>query len=233
MYRIIITAGGTREAIDDVRAITNGSTGTLGSKIAEEFLDSHYEEIEEIVYIHGVGAKLPGITEKVKFVRVEGGMDLLKALEKEMRKKQTHIVVHSMAVSDYRVDRVMKKDRENFTEIDTRKKISSEIPELAVILKKNPKVIKHIKAFDPDTILVGFKLLSHVDKEELFSVAMALMEKNNCDFVLANDLREITAESHVGYLIDSEGTALKYDTKEEIAKGISDSCMDLLKKRSN
>ena len=48
MYRIIITAGGSKEAIDNVRAITNAATGTLGSKIADEFLNSYSEDIEEL-----------------------------------------------------------------------------------------------------------------------------------------------------------------------------------------
>ena len=33
---IIVTAGGTRERIDEVRSITNGATGRLGSLIADE-----------------------------------------------------------------------------------------------------------------------------------------------------------------------------------------------------
>ena len=34
--RILITAGGTSEKIDDVRAITNHSTGSLGQAISKE-----------------------------------------------------------------------------------------------------------------------------------------------------------------------------------------------------
>ena len=52
MYRIIITAGGSKEAIDNVRAITNAATCTLGSKIADEFLNSYSEDIEELIYIY-------------------------------------------------------------------------------------------------------------------------------------------------------------------------------------
>ncbi|MGZ7242311.1 phosphopantothenoylcysteine decarboxylase domain-containing protein, partial [Streptococcus pyogenes] len=36
--KILITSGGTRESIDQVRSITNHSTGQLGKQIAERFL---------------------------------------------------------------------------------------------------------------------------------------------------------------------------------------------------
>jgi len=77
MYRIIITAGGSKEAIDNVRAITNAATGTLGSKIADEFLNSYSEDIEELIYIYGVGSKLPVHEAKVRRVPVESAVDLL------------------------------------------------------------------------------------------------------------------------------------------------------------
>ena len=39
---ILITSGGTSEKIDQVRSITNHSTGQLGKMIAERFLDAGF-----------------------------------------------------------------------------------------------------------------------------------------------------------------------------------------------
>ncbi len=41
--KILITSGGTREAIDQVRSITNHSTGRLGKEIAETFLKAGHQ----------------------------------------------------------------------------------------------------------------------------------------------------------------------------------------------
>ena len=46
------------------------------------------------------------------------------------------------------------------------------------------------------------------------------MEKNDCDFVLANDLQEIGADFHKGYLIHKDGIpAQRMESNEEIQTG--------------
>ena len=47
------------------------------------------------------------------------------------------------------------------------------------------------------------------------------MEKNGCDFVLANDLREIGSDFHKGYLIHKDRTYDIMETNEEIADMIA------------
>ena len=44
MYKVIITAGGTSEKIDNVRKITNSSSGKLGSVIASRLLGKYGEK---------------------------------------------------------------------------------------------------------------------------------------------------------------------------------------------
>ena len=46
--KIIITAGGTSERIDDVRTITNSSTGRLGLAIGNTFAEKYADRIEKI-----------------------------------------------------------------------------------------------------------------------------------------------------------------------------------------
>ena len=49
--KIIITAGGTSERIDNVRKITNSSSGKLGCTIAEKLIELKNNEIDKIYYI--------------------------------------------------------------------------------------------------------------------------------------------------------------------------------------
>lgn len=51
MKKILITSGGTREYIDEVRVLTNISSGKLGAKIAEAFCDANYTHIETDIEI--------------------------------------------------------------------------------------------------------------------------------------------------------------------------------------
>ena len=82
------------------------------------------------------------------------------------------------------------------------------------------------KKLSPETILVGFKLLNNVDLNTLFNVAEALMNNNNCDFVLANDAVNIKSDIHKGFLLRKDGRKSEFSTKHEIAKGIVSAVME-------
>jgi phosphopantothenate-cysteine ligase len=114
--------------------------------------------------------------------------------------------------------------------IASEKKISSDIDDLIIVMKKTPKVIGLIKKLQPATLLVGFKLLSNVDLNTLIDTGHKLLLKNNCDRVLANDLWQIKDSSHRGYLISPDKTYERFETKEQIASGIVKSVASLLAK---
>lgn len=224
--KIIITAGGTSERIDDVRTITNSSTGRLGYAIGTAFAEKYGDKIEKIYYLHGLRAAYP-IHAKVQPVAVGGVMDLQTELEKLLGSEKIDAVIHAMAVSDYIVNEVTTLDRIRGVEDPENKadlsgnKISSDIDDLVIHMKKSPKVISRIKKWAPDVKLVGFKLLSGVPHEELIDVGYHLLQKNGCDFVLANDLQEIGKDFHKGYLIHTDKTYDTMETNEEIADMIA------------
>jgi len=222
--KIIITAGGTSERIDDVRTITNSSTGSLGRAIGETFAAAAKgSDIEKIYYLHGLRAVLPQEDPVIERVPIGGVMDLKDNLTRILKEEKIDICIHAMAVSDYMVHQVTTLEKLMGTE-DPEKaqdlsgnKISSDIDDLIIHMKRSPKVISTIKETSPDTILVGFKLLSGVPHEELIDVGYRLLQKNSCDFVMANDLKEIGDGFHKGYLIHSDKTYDTMETNEEIA----------------
>jgi len=112
-------------------------------------------------------------------------------------------------------------------------KISSEIDDLVILLKKTPKVISEIKKIQKDTLLVGFKLLSNVDKDLLIDTAYKLLQKNNCDMVLANDLSEISGDKHGAYLVFPNRDYIRLENKSEIAEAIAANIENVFMKRSN
>ncbi len=218
--KIVITAGGTSERIDDVRTITNSSTGSLGFAIGNAFIAE--EKVEKIYYLHGKRAVWPE-NEKVEPIEIGGVMDLKENITRVLNEDKIDAVIHAMAVSDYMVHQVTTLDKLMGTEDPahaqdlTGNKISSDIDDLIIHMKRSPKVISCIKEVSPESILVGFKLLSGVPHEELIDVGYRLLQKNNCDFVMANDLREIGNGFHKGYLIHKDKTYDSMNTNEEIA----------------
>jgi len=222
---ILITAGGTTEKIDDVRVITNFSTGRLGLAVARSFLEQEGSQLEKIYYLCDRNTPVP-TEDKVEVVRVMGVQGLLDALETLLMTKKIDAVIHAMAVSDYAVktvttiDAIKNGEYELDGECKTDGKISSEIEDLVIILKKTPKVIGEIKKIQPETLLVGFKLLTNVEKELLIDTGFKLLQKNSCDLVLANDLSEISGDKHIGYLISKDGRYEKLLNKKQIADAI-------------
>jgi phosphopantothenate-cysteine ligase len=185
------------------------------------------EKLEKLYYIHGERV-IPPAGDKVVSIPVGGVSDLEKALKEILEREKIDAVIHSMAVSDYTVKELTTlEDIKEGKTLDASKKISSDIENLVIVMKKTPKVISSIKKWSPDTLLVGFKLLSKAPREELIEVGHNLLVKNNCTFVMANDLNDIKENAHKGYLIHQDKTYDMMETKEEIADTV---CKRLLEK---
>ena len=199
MKNIIITAGPTNEKIDSVMKITNMSTGSLGSTIADTLITDRENEIENIYFISTkMTFKPKNNSEKIRYVTIESTEDLINALEKIFSEKKIDIIIHSCAVGDYGGKYVIRaeelvdeiwdmiqdsKAKEEITKgklmnifenpksiCNNETKISSYEPHLMTMLKLTPKVIGKIKEMAPEVKLVGFKLLDGVSKEHLFEV---------------------------------------------------------------
>lgn len=234
---IVITAGGTTEHIDAVRAITNTGTGTLASIIADRLVEVGNPKI---FYIHTPKAKLPtSAMGNFEFIQVEDTNSVAEAVKKVLTENKIDWFIHAMAISDYYVDHVTTAQdlasylfcfRHGFgadqvlskaVALDNSKKLSSEHDNLLVVLKKTPKIIGMIKDLSPDTHLIGFKLLNNVSDEELVDVAYHLLEKNRCEYVVANDSAKISATQHEALILDRNRHFTRVYTNEEIALSLA------------
>ena len=244
---IIVTSGPTNERIDAVMKITNMSTGALGVKIADELLKE--DDLGKLYYLSPKLAYKPKTkSEKLELVQIESALDLFKALKDIITNNDIYGVVHSAAVGDYYGEYAITgeilasliarniynkelsiEELENtILEViknpdvitDNTHKISSYQDNLMVKLGLTPKVIKSIKEFNPNIKLIGFKLLDGVSKEELIKVADNLREKNNADYIVANDLSRVGNGKHYATIINEEGIYRECETKDEIAKSL-------------
>jgi phosphopantothenate-cysteine ligase len=205
VLRVLITAGGTSERIDDVRKITNNSTGRLGAALAFAFAEAYSGC--EIFYVCGRGAAkpdLPGIREFI----VESATDLEAVLFDILSKHQIDVIIHAMAVSDFRLKDAVSG------------KISSDVDEITLTLQRVPKVISKLRGLAPKAVLVGFKLVSGLCENDLIDLGHEQLLKYDCDLVLANDTANLDPAGHKGWLIRKDKSYEIFIGKTEIAFGI-------------
>lgn len=182
--KILVTSGGTKVKIDSVRHIGNMSSGTFGSRIAQCLALDNSEP--DVTFLNAKGSKKPMIQDRNrhKDIEYEDFYDYAAKLEKLCKQKESFdIVILAAAVSDYLV--------ENPVEGKIRSK-----DELVIKLKPAPKLISKVREWNPTCKLVGFKLLVNSTDEQLIEAARDSIIKNDCDIVIANDLRDIKNNDH-------------------------------------
>jgi phosphopantothenate-cysteine ligase len=222
MNKVLITAGGTNVPIDDVRCISNFSSGNFAAELADAALKAG----EEVIYLHAKHAKMPlakltsidvetavGMSKKalkeqklvaddrkgrLETVAYSSYDEYAQKLEEIIQSGQVSMVFLAAAVSDYGVDKIPGK-------------ISSDNESQVITLKKLPKLISQIKNWSKNPIFqVGFKLLSDVSKEELIDVAYRAGLKNHSDLTFANDLAEIRAGKRNVTIVTPEKGAINF-----------------------
>ncbi len=217
--KILITSGGTSEKIDQVRAITNQATGHLGKVMAEIFLAAGHQ----VSLVTGKHAVRPECHDNLSLYSITDVKDLIETLEPLV--KTHHVFIHAMAVSDYSpiymtdFDTVAQNQELTYflTKKQEQAKVSSEADYQVLFLKKTPKVISLVKTWNPEIQLIGFKLLVNVEKAELIRVARESLLKNRADYILANDLTDISETAHKAYLVTTTDEET-VSTREEIAQ---------------
>ncbi|PKL66782.1 MAG: bifunctional phosphopantothenoylcysteine decarboxylase/phosphopantothenate--cysteine ligase CoaBC [Methanobacteriales archaeon HGW-Methanobacteriales-1] len=203
--KVLISAGGTYEAIDPIRGISNRSSGKMGIEIAKE---AFIRGAEVIMLVGEVSVPVPQSFESIKTVS-----------SKEMNQKALEIIpefdifVSSAAVSDFSPS------------IIENSKISSD-NKLELELKPNPKIINQIKHKNPDIFLVGFKAEYNISESELIDSAKKQMVKSGTDLVVANDVSVdgsgFGSDKNKVMLVDDEVQNIPLSSKKEIAQMIWD-----------
>lgn len=170
MRRVLITAGATRNPIDAMRyisAFSSGATGVwLGRALAAEGLP--------VLLLGSAEARLrapelPG--EEFTSTR-----DLLARMERLVLASPGSVVVHAAAVGDYEA-------------VGVQGKIASGLPELALRFTPTPKIVDHLKRWDPTMFLVSFKAAPpETGPEDLRRIADAQRQRTGSDLVFANVL---------------------------------------------
>ncbi|MBQ3443135.1 MAG: bifunctional phosphopantothenoylcysteine decarboxylase/phosphopantothenate--cysteine ligase CoaBC [Selenomonadaceae bacterium] len=166
--RILVTAGGTIEAIDPVRYIGNRSSGRMGYEIAKSAMNSG----AEVVLVSGKSEVEPPDGLKA-FIKVESALQMRDEVLKHF--ETVDCVIMSAAVADYRVKNPSAQKIKKSDEI------------LTLELVKNPDILKELGTLKKSQVLVGFA----AETQNILEYANKKLVEKNLDFIVAND---VTAE---------------------------------------
>lgn len=228
--KVLLTSGGTKVMIDRVRHIGNMSNGTFGAAIAREILETMEHDL---IFLKAQGSKAPFRTEvnwafhdcNVAFSECQDLRALwdkhkhryheysyktfdeyVDSVEDILHFGRPDCAILAAAVSDYGVS--------NY--VDGKVRSSSN---LSISLEPAPKVISYIRKNWPNTKIIGFKLLVDSTDDELITAARKSVMDNDCEYVVANDLRDIQNSEHRLLIVGKDGSVVEHKT--DLARAVA------------
>ncbi len=212
--RFLITVGGTREAIDPVRFISNHSSGKMGFAVAE----AAAARGAKVTVVAGVTTVEPPAN--VNVIRAVSAEDMHAAVKSEIA--NATVFVGAAAVADYApanaADAKIKKDGRDVMTLE---------------LKKTPDILSEVSKNRHDGMLVvGFA----AETNDVVEYARSKMEKKGLDLVVANDITKAGAgfntDTNIATILTKSGGEIELPlmSKREMADRILD---EILKLRKN
>jgi phosphopantothenoylcysteine decarboxylase/phosphopantothenate--cysteine ligase len=178
----IVTAGPTFEPLDDVRRLTNFSTGRLGTELAN-FLAARGHKV---VLLVGEQATYAG-ERKAQRVEMFSTTADLQAKLKSFSGKKVDAVFHAAAVSDFSFGRIFAPDASSkLVEIKGPKKLSTRQGRLLAELVTTPKIISELRGWFPKTKIVGWKFEADGARADAIAAARKQLADCSTDLCVVN-----------------------------------------------
>ena len=212
--RFLVTAGNSRENIDDVRVWTNVFSGGTGLAIARalaplgdvDLLTSNEQHLRELIAEKNPRLKGSGFSDHA---------GLKGALAALVTREPYDAIFMTAAVSDYRPARtfaVLKREptgdgEETWRVRDVQAaKIKSFHRHIAVLGEKTEKLVDLFRAaWDYRGLLVKFKLEVGIEADELLRIGEASRRSSGADYLFANTLAMTGGVGAGAYLMSAKG----------------------------
>ncbi len=177
---ILITAGPTWIALDDVRVISNTASGKTGIILAKKLRQAGAR------VTLALGPVADGMEEiNVRVLRFRFFDELRTIIASELSRRRYDAVIHAAAVSDYRPALVKSG------------KAGSDLKKWNVSLVPTVKIIDGIKKAAPRALLVGFKFEPRAGRAYLLKEAEKLAVRSKAEIIVANTLNRDGYEAFV------------------------------------
>jgi len=178
----IVTAGPTFEPLDDVRRLTNFSTGRLGTELAN-FLAARGHKVTLLI---GVASTWPG-ERKAQSVKTFSTTADLCAKLKAFSKKKVDVIFHAAAVGDFAFGEIFTETKAGeFAALKAAKKFSTRQGHLLAELVPTPKIIAELRGWFPKTKIVGWKFEADGRRADALRSAEKQIADCAVDFCVAN-----------------------------------------------
>lgn len=198
--RVLITAGPTREYLDDVRYLSNASSGKMGYALSAAAIDLGWEAL---LVTGPVDLPPPAGCEVYQVVTTS---DMREACLKLF--PDCDGVIAAAAVCDYR-----PKER-------VAGKMSKVGGPIVVEMIETDDVLAELGAMKADRWVMGFALEAQNPREN----ALQKLRKKNCDWIVLNHPSAIAADTNSVELLapDGESLAMWEGTKTEVSRNLID-----------
>ena len=190
---VVVSAGGTREALDPVRFLGNASSGQQGYAIAAVAAARGAR-----VTLVAANVALPDPA-AVDVVRVIGALELRDAVHKAAQ--DADVVVMAAAVADFRP----------ITQAGHKIKKSGRPPE-PIVLEENPDVLAElVAARRPGQVLVGFAAETGDENGSVLDHGRTKLARKGCDLLVVNAVgagKAFGQTDNAGVILGSDGSEI-------------------------
>jgi len=178
----IVTAGPTFEPLDDVRRLTNFSTGRLGTELAN-FLAARGHHVTLLV---GEAATYAGERRAQSVKKFSTTADL-RAKLKSFSGKKVDAIFHAAAVGDFGFGKMFTCDSAGkLRPFTPSRKISTRGGKLLVELVPTPKIIAELRGWFPNAKITGWKFEADGGRADALRAARRQIADCSTDFCVAN-----------------------------------------------
>jgi len=220
--KVLVTAGGTREALDPVRFIGNRSSGKQGYAVARVAA----QRGADVTLIAGNTAGLADPA-GVHVLRATSAAQMHEAVAKHA--PEAHVLVMAAAVADYRPAHVatskMKKTADSAPTVEL---VPTDDVLAGAVRQRADGQLPNMRA------IVGFAAETGDAQGDVLFHARAKLARKACDLLVVNavgDGRAFEVDSNDGWLLGADGTesALEHGSKTLMASRIVDAIAELLR----
>jgi len=178
----IVTAGPTYESLDEVRRLTNFSTGRLGTELAGYLTDQGHE----VTLLIGQLSTWPG-ERRAGAVELFSSTEDLQSKLKACSRRKVDAIFHAAAVSDFTFGKIFIRDAAGkLKRLATTKKISTRSGTLMAELVPTPKIIAKLRNWYPRSCIIGWKYEADGKRPDAVERAQKQIEECSTDACVAN-----------------------------------------------
>lgn len=178
----VVTAGPTYEPLDEVRRLTNFSTGRLGTELCN-YLTARGHNVTLLIGETSVYSGYRKARRVETFTTTADLRDKLKSLST----KKVDAIFHAAAVSDFSFGRAFEpNDGGKLSEIKEAKKISTRQGKLLIELLPTLKIIAELRGWFPKTKIVGWKFEADGSRADALAAAQKQVADCSTDLCVVN-----------------------------------------------